>query len=325
MIECLQAYLPGRVPSILDWGLNSAGTLLGAELASRWGSVRWRGADALFASGTRARLGLTAVGTWVGAQLFPFVPSADVSNLRAGLRPAWHVLTGQASFSVAQATVYALAALSLSSILPQCLNPHRRSRVLVPLFFVAVLLAKVPIVTRQLSLEALFGVLLGLALSWRLSASRPEGMVTFLGALGAFVLEELRSGPLGSGAQAAFNWIPFRNHLTNEIVGASDILSGAWPFLALAYVVSGWPWFAWRRAALGGAALVFSGAMFLEWVQRLLPGRSPDVTDALIAVAAWLLAWYGVSGSGRASSPRPAPLGRFQTPAPPPSHPPGSH
>ena len=323
-IEYLQAYLPGRVPSVLDWGLNSAGTLLGAELASRLGRIRWHDAELVLAAGPRARLGLVAVGTWVAAQLFPFVPSVDIDYLREGLRPVWHILRGQTSFSFAQASVYALATLSLSGILAQCLRPSLLSRLLVPLVFFAVLLAKVPIITRQLSLEALVGALVGLAIAWRLSDSKPEGTIPFLAAAGAFVAEELRSEGVGSGALLPFNWIPFRNHLTNELVGASDILSGAWPFLALAFVVSGWRSIGPRRAALGGAVAVFSGAMALEWVQRFLPGRSPDVTDALIALCAWLLPWFGINGSGRASSPRPAPEDRFQNLAPRPSRPPES-
>lgn len=290
-IEYFQAYLPGRVPSALDWSLNGAGTFLGAELASRLGRIRWPDADAVLAAGPRARLGLIAVGTWVAAQLFPFVPSADIDYFKEGLKPVWYVLRGETSFSFAQSSVYALAILSLSGILTRCLRPSRLLRLLVPLLFFSVLLAKVPILTRQLSLEALVGALVGLAISWRLSDSKSAGTVQFLAAAGAFIVEELRSEGGGSSTLLPFNWIPFRNHLTSELVGASDILSGAWPFLALAFVVSGWDSKAPRGAALGGAVLVFSGAMALEWVQRFLPGRSPDVTDALIAVAAWLLPW----------------------------------
>jgi len=303
-IEYLQAYLPGRVPSVMDWGLNGAGTLLGAGLASRLRRIPVLDAEAFLAAGPRTRLGLAAVGTWIAAQLFPFVPSTDIDYLREGLRPVWHVLRGQASFSFAQASVYALAALSLSGILAQCLRPNRRSRLLVPLVFVAVLLAKVPIITRQLSLEALLGALLGLAISGRLSHSKPSGAVPFLAAAGAFVVEELRSEAGAAGALLAFNWVPLRNHLRSELIGAADILSGTWPFLALAFVVSGWSAFEPRRAALVGAVLVFSGVMALEWVQQFLPGRSPDVTDALIAVAAWLLPWLhpGISNSRSASA-----------------------
>ncbi len=299
-IECLQAFLPGRVPSLLDFGLNTAGTFLGAELGSRFAKIRWFRGESLLVAGPRSRLGLAAVGTWAASQLFPFVPSVDIDYLREGLRPLWHVLRGQASFSFAQTSVYALTTLSLSLILGECLRPNRRSRILVPLVFSGVLLAKVPILTRQLSLEALIGALVGLAISWRLSESRPAGTVPFLAALGAFVVEELRGEGLGSNALRPFSWVPFRSHLTNELVGAADMLAGAWPFLALAFVVSGSRSIEPRRAAPGGAVLVFLFVFALEWTQQFLPGRSPDVTDALIALAAWLLPWLhpGISGGG---------------------------
>jgi VanZ family protein len=311
-IECLQAYLPGRVPSLLDWCLNSAGTLLGASLGSRAAGIQWRGTEGTLVAGPRARLGLAAVGTWVGAQLFPFVPSADVDHIKDGLRPLWYVLRGQTSFSWPQASVYALAILSLSVILFQCLRPSSRGRLSVPLFFAAVLVAKVPILTRQLSLEAIVGALAGLAVAWRLSDSGTRGAVPFLAAAGAFVVDELRSGGGGPGALHPFNWSPFRNHLTNELIGAADILSGAWPFLALAFVVSGRRSIDPRRAAAIGGVLVFAAVMALEWVQQLLPGRSPDVTDALIALCAWLLAFFAFSGSGPSPARRPAPADRLQ-------------
>ena len=318
-IEYLQAFLPGRVPSLTDWGLNTAGTLVGAGLGSRVARVRVPISELLNVAEPRAWLGLAAVGTWVSSQLFPFVPTVDIGYLRGGLSPVWHVLQGTDSFSPTQAAVYAFATLSLSTILVQCLRPNHRFRLLVPLAFLAVLLAKVPIVTRQLSLEALAGVLAGLWISRQFADSKPSGRLPFLAALGAFLVDGLRSE--GSGAEAAlqpFNWIPLRTHLTSELIGAADILSTAWPFLAMAFAASGSKSIPPRRAAVGGGALVFAVVMAVEWVQGFLPGRTPDVTDALVAASAWLFAWYGISGSGRASGPRPVPEDRLPTPAPPP-------
>jgi hypothetical protein len=212
--------------------------------------------------------------------------------------------------------VYALAILSLAVILLQCLRPSSRFRPFVPLFFAAVLVAKVPIITRQLSLEALVGALVGLVVAWRLSDSETRGAVPFFAAAGAFIIDDLRRGGGGPGALVPFNWSPFGNHLTNELIGAADILAGAWPFLALAFVVSGRRGIEPRRAAATGAVLVFSGVMALEWVQRFLPGRSPDVTDALIALCAWLLAWLSISGNADGSDPRPALADRLQSSEP---------
>ena len=173
-IEYLQAYLPGRVPSLLDWTLNTAGALLGAAFASRRTHFPRMSLERVLPAGRRARLGLAVVGTWGAAQLFPFVPSADLGSLRAGLRPLWHVLRGQASFSLTQAAVYALASIALAPILAQCLRPGVRARLVVPLALMGVLLAKVPVVTRQLSLEALVGALADV--EWHVRARAAWGL-----------------------------------------------------------------------------------------------------------------------------------------------------
>jgi VanZ family protein len=315
-IEYLQAYLPGRVPSLLDWTLNTAGALLGAVLASRLTHFPWPSLERVLPAGRRARLGLAVVGTWAAAQLFPFVPSADLGSLRAGLRPLWHVLRGQTSFSLAQATVYALAAIALAPILAQCLRPEVRARLVVPVVLMGILLAKVPVITRQLSLEALVGALAGLAIWMLLSQSRSEETVSLLAAAAVVVVGGLQSEGMG-WRTVPFNWIPFRNHLTNEIVGASDIFSGAWPFLALAFFVSAWRSIEPRRAALLGAAAVVAGSTAIEWAQRFLPGRSPDVTDVVVALGAWLLPWVAISGSGCATGPTPAREDRSRSGEPP--------
>jgi VanZ family protein len=313
VIECLQAYLPGRVPSFLDWGLNSAGTVLGAVLATHFHPTRWPELEWIRRVEPRARLGLAAVGTWVASQLFPFIPSIDIGSLRHGLRPVWHVLRGPSSFSFTQAAVYALAAIALSRILLDSLPPSSRYRPFVPAAFLAVLAAKVPIIGRQLSLEALTGAFAGLAISRRLAKS--GGTLPLLTAAGAFVVDELRNDGRTAVRLHPFNWIPLRNTLENELIGAADILATAWPFLAMAYVVSGWRRAAPRRTAFVGAAAIFVSVMALEWAQSYLPGRSPDVTDALVATGAWLLAWRFVNDSGYASGPRPDPEGRFRSAA----------
>ena len=73
-MECLQIYLPQRVPSNVDWVLNLAGAAFGALTAAllerlgaleRWSRVR----DAWFATDARGALALLAL--WPCALLFP--------------------------------------------------------------------------------------------------------------------------------------------------------------------------------------------------------------------------------------------------------------
>ena len=74
MMEATQSHLPMRVPSNVDWALNTLGVMLGAliaVLAARWGWLqrwgRWRTAWLV----PNARMPTVLVLLWPGALLFP--------------------------------------------------------------------------------------------------------------------------------------------------------------------------------------------------------------------------------------------------------------
>ena len=293
-VEYLQALLPMRVPSFHDWGWNTLGTFGGAvvhrQLAALGPWIR-RTATRLVGDGPVPRLGVAVVGVWAAGQLFPFVPSPDVGNLRAGLRPVWHVLRGSASFEPSRALGYALAILGLSIILSAALRPeYRRRRLFVCAFFFCVLLAKVPVVRQQLSLEALaVAALAFLVVGFLREPERASGLAC-AAIVGAVVLDQLRPGG-GAAGVATFNWIPFRAHLVNDLTGIEDVLDTVWPFLAFGYLAIRAHPSRPQRVAAGGIGVVFLSVLLLEWLQTFVPGRSPDVTDAIIAAAAWTIPW----------------------------------
>ena len=127
-----------RVPSFHDWGWNTLGTFSGAvvhrQLAALGPWIR-RTATVLVDDGPVPRLAVAVVGVWAAGQLFPFVPSPDVGNLRAGLRPVWHVLRGSASFEPSRGLGYALAILGLWIILSSALRSEYRRCFFVGVFF----------------------------------------------------------------------------------------------------------------------------------------------------------------------------------------------
>ena len=88
-----------------------------------------------------------------------------------------------------------------------------------------------------------------------------------------------------------FNWIPFRMHITHTLIGFGDIFTGLWPFASLCYIgrrtiknQSYWIGFV-------GGLVVFLAVFALEWRQQYVPGRYADITDAILAWLAWLIAW----------------------------------
>ena len=152
------------------------------------------------------------------------------------------------------------------------------------------LLAKVPVVRQQLSLEALAGAALAfLVVGFLREPERASGLAC-AAIVGAVVLDQLRPGG-GAAGVATFNWIPFRAHLVNDLTGIEDVLDTVWPFLAFGYLAIRAQPSRPQRVAAGGIGVVFLSVLLLEWLQTFVPGRSPDVTDAIIAAAAWTIPW----------------------------------
>lgn len=298
-LEYGQAFLPGRDPSRLDIALNASGTFICAVLAiglrpevptGRWLTDLCR---KYMQSDRVAILGLITLGLWALSQLTPLVPSFDVGNLRQGLKPLWHTLQGAVAFDAAHATVYGLSTLGLGVIAHSLFRPPHRGFWLFTGFCFTILLLKVPVVSRQLSLEAVSGVttallLVGVLTRMRLTLAR---VTAALALLGAVAVEALRPAPDPLATTASFNWIPFTGHLTHPLIGLADMLAGAWPFVALSYLAITSRSRSPVAVAFGGGLCIFATVFVLEWHQQTIPGRSADITDVLVALFAWALPW----------------------------------
>lgn len=324
-LEYLQGFLPGRVASPVDLLTNSVGALAGALLAVSLASevalvkkaIQWR--RARFLPGTVANLGLTVLGLWALSQLVPLVPSLDVGSLWEGVRPFRETLTDLSRFDVPRTLHYTLNIIGLSLLAAALAKPGTRIGGIFFVFAAGVLLLKIPILNRQLSLEAVAGLWAGWIVWGALLRVRHGARISL--AIAAIVigytLYELRPESGVGAALYAFNWTPFGGHIS--LAGISSILENLWPFMALSclLLLTGYP--NPRAIARIGAMLVILGVFGLEWSQRFLPGRFPDITNTLIALAGWVLPWvyssraaahHGVPVAGL--SPRPAPWGPSQ-------------
>lgn len=296
-LEYLQSYLPQRVPSPLDTALNGTGTFLGALLAGYFNVHQFRGGrlhrlrHRWFLPGPIADLGLITLGLWALAQLSPWVPSLDLGNLRQGLSPLARTLTGAVPFSLAQGAVYALNVATLGLVFTAVAQPRLNTTKLFVLFIAAVLVLKVPIVGRQLSLEAITGAGAGLLL-WAALRNRPPRVLPWLAALLlllAHSLDNLRVSDPHS-PMLLINWIPFKGQM-QTLSGLPDIIAAIWPYAALAWLAALARPASTQRAAWLGGSLLFIYALGLEWLQQRLPGRYPDVTDAVLGLLAWAACW----------------------------------
>lgn len=314
-LEYLQSYLPARVASLFDTALNTTGTVLGALLAHNLGTDTAIGArlrrlyERVVRPAPLANLGVTVLGLWALSQLAPLVPSIDRGTLVDGIRPLLRTLADLGEFHPAQALTYAMQMTAVGLIAVTVARPSRRFLVLFAVFLYAVLLLKIPIVSRQLSLEALTGAaaaLVALAV-FRSSSNTCSALAAGLLVLLAYAIEQLHRGdPLAP--QFAMNWIPFRGQM-QHVTGFQDIFDSLWPFAALAYLVLLLQPRRLRVVAWGGALVVGLLTFALETMQARIPGRYPDITDVVLAMLGWSLPWIlPLLRGGEAGAPSAAPV-----------------
>ena len=300
-LEYLQAHLPGRVPSVADVVLNTGGGFAGALLAlgvrpdTAVGEKLYRIRYRYIHPGPLANLGLLTLCLWTLSQISPLVPSIDLGNLRHGLKPLWQTLQNPAALEWVRVLEYSLSITAVGMMSSTLLRLRYRALLIFTSFVSLVLLYKIPVVGRQLSLEALLGLAIGLIVTTLIyeKPQRPRLLIAVCAILGMTLASGLHV-PADTIATnlTTFNWIPFRSHFSNNITGLIDILGGLWPFVALSFIAQLANSNHRRLLILAGTVLVFPSMFALEWYQQYLPGRSPDITDAIIATIAWILPWF---------------------------------
>lgn len=276
-LEMLQVYVPGRDPSLSDVASNTVGSAAGALTAVILGHHLTKLKLGRAAMRGRAPALLVLL-SWAAFQLYPLVPSVTRSTLRAAaaylLRPA----------RVSPVEVWGAAAEWFAAGVVLAAATGARRRWMLPATAILVLAFRPMVVDRHMSLEEVLGAAAA-ALLW-VAIPRP-GAGLALGMLGsAIVLREL--APFRFAAESApFSWIPFRASLeTDWQSGAVTLLRKAYDYGATAWLLRalGVPYVA---AGIGLAAAL----AVMEALQCYLPGRTPEITDSVLALAmAFLLA-----------------------------------
>lgn len=303
-LEYIQAHLPGRVPSVSDLILNTFGGFIGALFAlfvhtdSFIGKHLSRIRTIYFHPGPITDLGLVIAALWALSQLSPLVPSIDLGNLRHGLKPLVNTLLSPSTLEWIRVGEYAFAIAALGILSGNLQRIKYNSLFRFTLVVLLILLLKIPIVSRQISLEACLGLGIGLLLILVLESRSFRirlGSAAIL-LIGTVLCSSLYTPPHPSSITNippfSMNWVPFKGHLTNNITGIIDILGGLWPFMFFIYIaiVAGCGRRIWIAAV--GAVLIFCLMFTLEWKQQFILGRSADITDVILPVIAWLSPWF---------------------------------
>lgn len=272
-IELAQFYDRGRVANLSDVYLNTFGTLLGACAAVAFGRLRHKP----WARGMAAHpVPVLLIATMLGYHLFPYVPTIDLHKYWQSLKP---VLLRP---DLAPYPVFHYFALWLiASRLVAVLAP-RHARLAVALFAGFVLAGKIVIVNLVVTAPELLGASLAIIGSMLLPGRGRGASLSVAVVLSTLILVE-RLEPFTFHATAAgFGWMPFRSFLSGSL--AVNIQS----FFEKFFLYGSCIWIC-RETGLRlshAAALTALGLFATSYAEVYLPGRSAEITDAVMAVLA---------------------------------------
>jgi VanZ family protein len=278
-VEVLQGFVATREQSLMDCIANTLGAgvgaaggwLVGRKLVDRVASAgyRWMEHDTVL-----------LLGVWLVAQSFPLFPSIGFYKLARQLETmvSGGILQMQTMVTASEWVVVALAVERLAGA----------AAVRWMLLLLTVLPMRLFIYLRQLTLSEIAGALLALCF-WRLLLFRRPwrnwaGALVILAGVSLSQLMPLRFANQAS----SFNWQPFAASLaTHRWELALITLTGkAFRYGAMVWMT--------RQCGAGYFASGLLAAILLfatEMAQRYLPGRTPEIADALLAVIMATLLW----------------------------------
>jgi len=270
-VEMIQLFDDSRECSASDVLSNTAGGATGVVLGMLYREKLQRALERRQPAASPHHAGaLLLLCCWLGYQLFPLFPSLGRAKLAFKLASM-----GPLSSISAADTLVVFAEWLAVACLAESLLAEEATRLLAIL--VLVLPARLLIVGRYLPWSDLAGAAAAWAAWWWLPRRYVRRAAPLLLA-GALALHEL--APFHFGRAAAFNWVPFRGSIRSIWPDGFVVLfrksfwygSAIWLWSGAGHRLA-------RTTGVAAAALVA-----LELAQIYLPGRVPEITDAVLAL-----------------------------------------
>lgn len=296
-LQWLQKYLP-RTPALSDVVFNMVGFVLGwgAGVVARWRVGHLIGRHQGWEDVDRFTLVLIAL--WWVVELYPLIPTLDVSSVAHNIKPLWQQALWQPRRMLLHVgmTVIGLAAVAH---LARSAHLAHRARQMALLAMGAVLIGKFVVVGQSPGMAVVLGIVGGWAL-WRGMDQWAPGRrwtATAWVALATYLLDALWPWAW-SYPPTAMEWVPFASSLSTWIQGA--ITARAFESLCFGAIL----WGTVHNGALLGGMTFCTAVLALacEWTQRYLPTRTAEITAVVLALGmGWLLS--ACSAARTASTP----------------------
>jgi len=263
LLECAQAYLPGRVSANADIATNALGALLGAVAAARAGSLPfltrrlagWR--ERWFLPGGFTDLGMALIALWFFSQLDPSLPLLGIVFFSDGVQAQLAGLTADPASKILGPLSVAMNLVAVGLMLMLVMRSARTALAAVAVLVWVAAFIKLIASTVLLRAEAAFlwvsqdialaiaagAVLVGLAAILPRQAIRALCAVALIAVI---ALSLFKPGETSSFLSLRlFRWTYIQLlHYT----GLSAAVAEVWPYAGLAYLA-----LLWRRDRRGAA------------------------------------------------------------------------
>lgn len=275
LVESLQGWLPGRVSSMSDLLCNTGGAALGCFMAPWLAKFVRHEIPSLRAARIYTPAAVLGIAFFVG-QLFPFIPRYRLPHLRKVFGSALEFGDGLQAFTVL--LLFAAAAY----LVRLAVGPPLRGRwcFLLMMGFLAgrPLFGNVPFTGGEW-----LAALLGSAAGAYLRLSKLERGLAVLLPL-AVLVEEFRPFTFVAEPQP-FAWVPFVAVFDISAVTAIHYFAEKFFLYGAAIFLITRRGIPLPAASIGMILLLAAG----EAAQIYLPGRTPETTDLLLALLAWVV------------------------------------
>jgi VanZ family protein len=270
-VEMLQVYDATRTCSLADLICNIGGSAAGAAIAMA--APRRYHTRVL----DRTRIGpLIVVSCWAAYLLYPFVPLLSRGHLHA----SWTSFLA-APMSPAEIAANTAEWLAAALLVEPVVGRLRAG-------WIALALCALPLrlllADRNLAPPEVCGAVLAVVLWVAIPPRLRTRTGTTLMAV-AILLRELAPFHFASESHP-FSWIPFAATLSADRVPATVVI------FRKAFDYGVMIWLARPIGLIRAGGIVAAALFILEWAQRYLPARQPEITDAVLALLMGaLLAW----------------------------------
>lgn len=285
VLQWLQVYLP-RTPALTDIVFNMVGHLLGWGIGQASARVVARSLEQHQGARAVNHFALVMVLIWIVAELFPLLPTFDVSTVVNNVKSLWQQSAWQPRRMLEHVGMTVIGLHALANVVRG--GAWERHALTVSVLSTLVVLAgKFVVVGQSPGLAVVLGIAGGWVLWWAIHrASERRRWSLVLGVAGLTYLISALAPYTLAEVPTAMHWIPFTSSLETGIVRALPAVA----FECLCYGAM-----VWSAARKGGSAavsavLVALLALVCEFLQQYLPGRTAEISSVVLVLwMGWLV------------------------------------